>query len=194
MIKKFKTVISVAVICLLVTTFATTTAYAEPDDYVNDLWNNVSSALDEYINNNDTNTTSTEPYYNSPTEPENPYYDYNEPTEDPYYDPFYEFETESPYNEPTEAPTEIATTVYAPTENEGYDYSYTPPTEPEEYVYEPEVLTETYTDAPFLERFALTDAGEGNLFIALGLWLAIIMGVIIVISIVIATHKRKKGN
>lgn len=193
MIKKFKSAISVAIICLLITALATTTAYAEPEDYINDLWDNVNNALDNYINNGDTNTTPTEEatYDYSATEPEDPYYDYYEPTEDPYYDPYYEPETEPQYEEPTE---EIATAIYAPTENEDYDYYYVPPTEPEEYVYEPEVLTETYTDAPFLERFALTDAGEGNLFIALGLWLAIIMGVIIVISVVIATHRRKKGN
>lgn len=101
-----------------------------------------------------------------------------------------EFEEETT---PTEQPTEEITTLYAPTENEDYDYSYEPPTEPPTEVYVPEILTETYTDAPFIDRFAITDAEEGNLFIALGLWGAIIVGVIIVGSIVSITHKRKKG-
>lgn len=193
--KKLKSLFSTVLICICLTATTTTTALAAPEDYLNefqegldgafdgalddaqsyigDIWNGISNAIDDTVNNVQEYITATEP--EAPT-------DEYEATE-----PIYE-------TEPTEPPTEEITTIYAPTENEDYDYSYEPPTIPPTEVYEPEILTETYTDAPFMERFALTDAEEGNLFIALVLWVAIAVGIAIVISIVSITHKRKKGN
>lgn len=188
---------------------STITVYAEPDDnqnnynnyeqYIDDFVDNVSSALDDFANNssnifnNDNNeqdneVVTTEPATDS-TESYTPSYD-EEPTEYDNSDNDYEEET-VPYEEPT---YEEATVLVEADENEDYDYTYIPPTEPPTQEYQPEILTETYTDPPFLERFAVTDSKEGNLFIALGLWAAIIIGVIIVLSVVVATHRRKKGN
>ena len=105
------------------------------------------------------------------------------------------FPTEEPTEELTEEPTEEATfNFYDEPDENYYDYSYEPPTEEMTKVYEPEILTETYTDPPFLERFAITDDGEGNVFIALGLWLSILSGIIIVFAVLIATHRRKTGR
>lgn len=197
--KKLKALFSTVLICICLTATSTTTALAAPEDYLNefqegldgafdgtfdgalddaqsylgDIWDGISSAIDDTVTNVQEYITATEP--EAPTDE----YGATEP----------EYEAE-----PTEPPTEEITTIYAPTENEDYDYSYEPPTIPPTEVYEPEILTETYTDAPFMERFALTDAEEGNLFIALGLWIAIAVGIAIVISIVSITHKRKKGN
>lgn len=189
------------------------TVYAAPDDdnqsnyedYINDFVDNVNSALNDFENNNGnyfdgdddgTNSTdrniATEPVTNStaatPHTP--PSYD-EKPTEYQDFDTIYEQET-VPYEEPTYE--EEATVMVEADENEDYDYSYTPPTEEPTEEYQPEILTETYTDPPFLERFAITDEEEGNLFIALGLWASIIIGIIIVLSVVIATHRRKKGS
>lgn len=198
----------IILICLMITTF-TTTVYAAPDDnnqsnydqYINDFVDDVSSALDDFANNNsnyfDSNDDSTDSTNeNTATEPVTdateayvpPYYE--EATEYEDFDTIYEQET-VPYEEPT---YEEATVLIEADENEDYDYSYTPPTEAPTEEYQPEILTETYTDPPFLERFAITDEEEGNLFIALGLWASIIIGVIIVLSVVIATHRRKKGS
>ncbi|MEE1077406.1 MAG: hypothetical protein UHY68_09145 [Acutalibacteraceae bacterium] len=187
--KNLNSILLTIFICVFLTGTSSTTAFAVPEDYLNefqdgvnsalddaetyldDIWNNVSSAIDNTVND-------VQDYINS-TEPEEAT---DIPTDD-IYEP-----------EPTEPPTEEVTTIYAPTENEDYDYSYEPPTEPPTEVYEPEILTETYTDAPFIDRFALTDAEEGNLFIALGLWISIAIGIIIVVSVVMTTHRRKKGN
>lgn len=199
----------IILVCVMVTIFIPT-AYAEPDDsqhnynnydeYINDFVDNVSSALDDFANNNSNlfNNDNTDDYNNEDiaTEPvtdvTEPYtHPYNEdPTEYENFDTIYEEET-VPYEEPT---YEEATVLVEADENENYDYSYTPPTETPTEEYQPEILTETYTDPPFLERFSITDAEEGNLFIALGLWASIIIGIIIVLSVVIATHRRKKGN
>ncbi len=183
--KKLKAFLPAILICMCLTVTSTTTALAVPEDYLNefqdgldgalddaqtyldDIWDGVSSAIDDTVTDVQDYITATEP--EEPTEPE------------------YE-------SEPTEPPTEEITTIYAPTENEDYDYSYEPPTVPPTEVYEPEILTETYTDAPFIDRFAITDAGEGNLFIALALWVSIVIGIVIVCSVVSITHKRKKGN
>lgn len=191
--KKLSALLSAVLICICLTATSTTTALAAPDDYLNefqdgldgaldnaqgyldDIWDGVSDAIDNTINN-------VQDYINA-TEPEAPTEETQEYTEPEYYEP-----------EPTEPPTEEITALYAPTENENYDYSYEPPTVPPTEAYEPEILTETYTDAPFIDRFAITDAEEGNLFIALGLWIAIATGIAIVVSVVSITHKRKKGN
>lgn len=199
----------IMLVCLMVTSFIPT-AYAAPDDnnqsnyedYINDFVDGVSSALNDFENNNinyyldnddSTNSTdrniATEPVTNA-TEPHiPPLYD-EEDTEYQDFDTIYEQET-VPYEEPT---YQEATVMVEADENENYDYSYTPPTEEPTEEYQPEILTETYTDPPFLERFAITDGEKGNLFIALGLWASIIIGIIIVLSVVIATHRRKKGN
>lgn len=191
--KKLKALSTVILICTCLIATSTTTALAAPEDYLNefqdgldgaldnaqgyldDIWNGVSDAIDNTIDNVQD--------YIAATEPETPTEETQEVTEPVYDEP-----------EPTEPPTEEITALYAPTENEDYDYSYEPPTLPPTEVYEPEILTETYTDAPFMDRFAITDAEEGNLFIALGLWIAIATGIAIVVSIVSITHKRKKGN
>lgn len=188
--KKLNSLLSIIFICIFLTGISTTTAFAVPEDYLNEFQDGVNSALDDaevYIDDifNDVssaidNTLNDVHDYINSTEPE-------APTDISDTDDIYE-------PEPTEPPTEEITAIYAPTENEDYDYSYEPPTQPPTEVYEPEILTETYTDAPFIDRFAITDAEEGNLFIALGLWIAIAIGVVIVISVVMATHKRKKGN
>lgn len=191
--RNLKNILSIIFVFIFLTGISTTTAFAVPEDYLNefqdgvngalddaevyldDIWNNVSSAIDNTVNDVQEYINATE----TVTEPET----YTDITNDDIYEP-----------ESSEPPTEEVTVLYAPTENEDYDYSYEPPTQPPTEVYEPEILTETYTDAPFIDRFAITDAGEGNLFIALGLWIAIAIGIIIVISVVMATHKRKKGN
>ncbi|MEE1281665.1 MAG: hypothetical protein UHK60_05355 [Acutalibacteraceae bacterium] len=191
--RNLKNILSIIFIFIFLTGISTTTAFAVPEDYLNefqdgvngalddaevyldDIWNNVSSAIDNTVNDVQEYINATETVTESET--------YTDITNDDIYEP-----------ESTEPPTEEVTVLYAPTENEDYDYSYEPPTQPPTEVYEPEILTETYTDAPFIDRFAITDAGEGNLFIALGLWIAIAIGIIIVISVVMATHKRKKGN
>lgn len=195
----------IMLVCLMITVF-TTTAYAAPDDnnqsnyedYINDFVDSVNSALNDFENNNrnyfdsdddSTNSTdgniATEPVTNA-TERYVPTYD-EEPTEYTIY----EQET-VPYEESTYE--EESTVMVEADENEDYDYSYTPPTEEPTEEYQPEILTETYTDPPFLERFAITDEEKGNLFIALGLWASIIIGIIIVLSVVISTHRRKKGS
>lgn len=194
--KKLKSILLIILVCICLTGISTTTAFATPEDYMNefqdgvnsalddaeiyldDIWNDVSSAIDNTVNDVQDYINATE----TVTEPETTTDIQN--NDDNIYEE----------SEPTEPPTEEVTVIYAPTENEDYDYSYEPPTQPPTEVYEPEILTETYTDAPFIDRFALTDAEEGNLFIALGLWIAIAIGIIIVISVVLATHKRKKGN
>ena len=197
--KKIIKILSATIISVMITVFSMPVAMAAPEDYLNQIEDGVSSALNNaegYINDvidnvgdaiddtvedfsgvvDDANGIINDTVNNvidhiTATEPE-------EIEEETY---------------PTEQPTEEITTLYAPTENEDYDYTYEPPTEPPTEAYVPEILTETYTDAPFTDRFSITDTGEGNLLIALGLWLAIATGVIIVLSVVSVTHKRKKG-
>lgn len=202
--------IPIMLICFMVTA-AIPTVYAAPDDnnqsnyedYINDFVNSVNSALNDFENNNSnhfdndddsTNSTdgniATEPVTNATAPHIPPSYD-EESTEYEDFDTIYEQET-VPYEEPTYE--EEATVMIEADENEDYDYSYTPPTETPTEEYKPEILTEIYTDPPFLERFAITDEEEGNLFIALGLWASIIIGIIIVLSVVVATHRRKKGS
>ena len=202
--RKLNDILPIICICALFMSVSTSTAFAAPEDYVDefqngvngalddaetyldDIWNDVSGAIDDTVNDVRDYVTATEP--ETATESD-------ATTNDDYYYNDEEIYEPEPTEPPTEPPTEEVTTLYAPTENEDYDYySYEPPTEPPTEVYEPEILTETYTDAPFMDRFALTDAEEGNLFIALGLWIAIAIGVIIVISVVHTTHKRKKGD
>ncbi len=179
---KLKAFVPAVLICSFVMAFSSVTVYAEPDDYLDDLWNDVSSAIDNFTNND-----LSQPDITSPSD---------EPYTQPESDPYYDEPTEPEYT--TEPPTETPTEEYVPIDDDNYhddyDYSYISPTEATEDYYEPEVLTETYTDAPFTDRLSLSDAGHGNLFVALGVWASIIVGIIIVISIVIATHNRKKGN
>lgn len=194
---KIKGILLIIFIFTFMIRFSTTNVFAAPEDYLDefqngvngalddagtyldDIWNDVSGVIDDTVSDVRDYVTSTEPE----TEPET-----DSATNDDY-------NNSEPTEPPTEPPTEEVTTIYAPTENEDYGYySYEPPTEPPTEVYEPEILTETYTDAPFMDRFAITDTEEGNLFIALGLWIAIAIGVIIVTSVVVTTHKRKKGN
>lgn len=181
MLNRFKKFFPAFIMCIIMASVSCTTAYAAPEDYLDDIWNGISSAVDD-INDRlatEPNATATE----APTE-------YAEPTSPPSDAP-----TEPQYT-PTE-PQEQATTYHEPENNDSYvddyDYSQVYPTEATEQEYAPEILTETYTDAPFIERLTSGD-GSGNLFVALGIWAAIVAGIIIVVSIVIATHKRKKGN
>lgn len=200
-------IIPVALICMCLVICTTSTVYAVPEvptgnEYLDDFVNGVSSAIDD-IRDNFNNTISptdsyTEPptdYIDVPTEPPTDYYDDEDiDNNNGYFDDDY---NDDDYNEPndtTEASTEEPTfLIDEPEENENYGYSYTPPEEDNEEEYEPEILTETYTDPPFLERLSFEDAGEGNLFVALGVWTSIIVGIIIVMAVTIATHKIKKG-
>lgn len=192
--RKIARLLPVVGICMLLIVSSTCTAFAVPEDYIteiedgvnsalddaetylDDIWNNVTDVIDETVNDVQDYITATEP--ETPTDNTNDDYSDNEDNIIP---------------EPTEPPTEEVTALQEPTENEEYDFSYEPPTEPPTEAYVPEILTETYTDPPFIERFAITDAEEGNLFIALGLWISIAIGIIIVASVVNTTHKRKKG-
>jgi len=181
---KLRACLPVALLCSLLVLCSAITVYAAPEDYIDDIWGDVSSAIDSFTNGE------------YPTVPDDII-----PTEESYTEPSPgEIDVPTvPEEVYTDPPQEQATAIYAPVEDnddyyDDYDYSYTPPTEPEEDYYEPEVLTETYTDAPFIDRLSLSETGQGNLFVALGVWAAIIVGIIIVISIVVATHNRKKGN
>lgn len=180
------------------------TVSAAPEDYINGFIDGISSAIDGFRDNNRDNngssssseisTVPTEaPTVSSEISPDYDDYDTEDYTDYPYYS-FENFATE-PEDE-TEPPYEEASSEYDEDEpDENYEYSYEPPTEEEtEVLYEPEILTETYTDPPFLERFSIADTGEGNLFVALGLWMSILIGIIIVTSVVISTHRRKKGK
>ena len=157
------------------------TVSAAPEDYINGFIDGISSAIDGFRDNNRDNngSSSSSEISTVPTEA---------PTVSSEISLDYEDETEPPYEE--------ASSEYDEDEpDENYEYSYEPPTEEEtEVLYEPEILTETYTDPPFLERFSIADTGEGNLFVALGLWMSILIGIIIVTSVVISTHRRKKGK
>lgn len=199
-------IIPIVLVCMCLVTYTTGTVYAVPEtstehDYLGDFANGVSSAINDIrdnLNNAISPTDSySEPtdYIDVPTEPPTDYYgdwdiDNNNGDGDDDYN-------NNDYNEPddiTEVSTEEPTfLIDEPEENENYGYSYTPPEEDNEEEYEPEILTETYTDPPFLERLSFEDAGEGNLFVALGLWTSIIVGIIIVTAVTIATHKIKKG-
>ncbi len=181
---------------------ATVSVSAAPEDYLNDIVDGISSAVERYWNSTEppaefpsevTTDTATQPFL--PTESYNIY-----PFDDNNDNNFY---TEEPTEVPTETPTEEITEeiteettfhFYDEPDENYYDYTYVPPTEEITEAYEPEILTETHTDPPFLERFAITDDGEGNVFIALGLWLSILSGIIIVFAVLIATHRRKKGK
>ncbi len=167
---------------------------AAPEDYLNDIVDNISSAVEHYFTateaDNEPVPTDTATQPPLPTVPVEEYTEYYDDYDDDDYDD-YDYPTEVP----TQEVTEEATFVLDDEPDENYqDYAYEPPTEEATFVYEPEILTETHTDPPFLERFAITDDGEGNVFIALGLWLSILSGITIVLSVLIATHKRKKGR
>lgn len=200
--KKLKIILATCLITVAMIMVSSVTVYAEPDNYLDEIMNGINNAADEFMNGLlDEEITEwteqdkdedlediTQPtqIYEEPTVPTQPV------TEDNYYDEIIEPSTPDefqeitqPSDEPTEEPTEE--------QSDSEDYYYMIATEPETEYYQPEILTETYTDAPFLERLALTDAKEGNVFIALGLWGSIIVGVIIVLSIVISTHRRKRG-
>lgn len=198
-------IIPVVLACTWLVIYTTGTVYAVPEmptgnEYLNDFVNGVSSAIDDIrdnLNNAISPTDSySEPtdYIDVPTEPPTDYYgDGDIDNNNGYGDDDYN----NNYTEPddtTEVSTEEPTfLIDEPEENENYGYSYTPPEEGNEEKYEPEILTETYTDPPFLERLSFEDAGEGNLFVALGIWTSIIVGIIIVTAVTIATHKIKKG-
>lgn len=193
MLKKY----SVWLVIMIWLSFGTIAdAAAAPEDYLNDIVDGINSAVDHYIFGND----STEPVPEIPTEETEP--QLSDPTEfyddTDYYDDYDEnddeYATELPTEEVTEETTESDFSLDDEPDENYQDYDYEPPTEESTLVYEPEILTETYTDPPFLERFAITDDGEGNVFVALGLWLSILSGIIIVISVLIATHRRKKGH
>ena len=181
--RKSKIIFLFSSVFIIMVCCSSVTVSAAPEDYINNFIDGISSAIptetDPYESptsavdyyGDDTYDYDDKPYYNFATEPE-------ESTEQSTYDiPQYKFD-----NFDEDEP------------DENYEYSYEPPTEEQTEIYEPEVLTETYTDPPFLERFSIADTGEGNLFVALGLWMSIIIGVIIVTSVVISTHRRKKGK
>jgi len=185
-------------IVMLLFSAASITALAAPEDYINSIVDNISSAVENYLNN-----TSTEPVtedsgeiYDEETEPE--IFPFETVTENPYEE--YIYPTEVPTEELIEEPTQETTLITGDfdlndePDNDYYEYVYEPPTEENTLAYAPEILTEVYTDPPFLERFAITDDREGNVFIALGLWLSILSGIIIVLSISISTHRRKRGR
>lgn len=199
-------IIHVVLACMCLVIYTTGTVYAVPEtptgnEYLDDFVNGVSSAIDD-IRDNLNNAISPTDSYSEPTdyidvpiEPPTDYYgDGGIDNNNGYGDDDY---NNNDYNEPedtTEVSTEEPTfLIDEPEENENYGYSYTPPEEDNEEEYEPEILTETYTDPPFLERLSFEDAGEGNLFVALGVWTSIIVGIIIVMAVTIATHKIKKG-
>ncbi len=197
--KKIAKILSVTFICVILTVCSAPVAMAAPEDYlhkiedeVNNVLDNAEDYLDDIVDDVGNAIDETVDDFGNVVDDANNMID---DAVNNVVDHFTATEPDEVEEEvvPTEQPTEEITTLYAPTENEDYDYSYEPPTEPPTEAYVPEILTETYTDAPFTDRFAITDAGEGNLFIALGLWGAIIVGVIIVGSIVSITHKRKKG-
>lgn len=181
-------ILPIIFMCLSIALFSSLTVYADPDEaternYFDEFINGVGDTFDDIRNNLGDSNEATEPdNYEEPTEE---YYDdYSDYEDDDYYDDYYADE---------EVATEQPTLLYdEPDEN--YDYSYQPPERDDEYVYEPEILTETYTDAPFLERVGFENVGEGNLFVAIGLWVSIFIGIIIVTAICISTHRRKKGN
>lgn len=179
--------LTIIFMCFSVALFSALTVYADPEEaternYFDEFINGVGDTFDDIRNNWGDSTEATEPYEDT-TE----YYE--EPTE--YYDEYNDYDDD--YYADEEVATEQPTLLYdEPDEN--YDYSYEPPERDDEYVYEPEILTETYTDAPFLERVAFENVGEGNLFVAVGLWVSIFIGIIIVMAICIATHRRKMGN
>ena len=200
--KKLKIILATCLITVAMIMVSSVTVYAEPNNYLDEIIEGINNAADEFMNGlldeevtewtepdedeDPEHTTQPTQIYEEPTVPTQPV------TEDDYYDDIIEpsapdefQETTLPSEESTEEPTEE--------QSDSEDYYYMIATEPETEYYQPEILTETYTDAPFLERLALTDSKEGNVFIALGLWGSIIVGVIIVLSIVISTHRRKRG-
>ena len=195
--KKTVRLFLVSGIVMLLFSTAVVTVSAAPEDYINSIVDNISSAVENYLNN-----TSTEPVTEDSGET---YEEENEPevipfetvTESPYDE--YTYPTEVPTEEITEEPTEETTLITGDfdlndePDNNYYEYVYEPPTEENTLAYAPEILTEVHTDPPFLERLAITDDREGNVFIALGVWLSILSGIIIVLSVSISTHRRKKG-
>ncbi len=167
------------------------TVYAEPNNYLDEIIDGINNAADEFVNGLiGEETTEVTESYTQPTEV------YEEPTastepateDNPYNEDTTNSIISDIYEEATQSQTE-----YIEDNNSADDYYYMIVTEPETEYYEPEILTETYTDAPFLERLAITDTSEGNVFIALALWGSIVVGIIVVLSIVISTHRRKKG-
>lgn len=191
--KKLSSVFATCLIFVVFLVVSSVTVYAEPEDYINGFLEDFNNAVNEFINDiTDEEVTEPTQMYIEPTEI---YQEPTIPTEPDFYQPPTENIYTEEITEPSTPPTEYQeeTPIEEATEEATEDYYYLIATEPETEYYQPEILTETHTDAPFLERFAITDATEGNVFIALALWGSIIIGVIIVLSIVISTHRRKKG-
>lgn len=101
--------------------------------------------------------------------------------------------------EPTES-TEPLETVPEETQPEAETIEDTQPTYRGDIIYEPPTIEEETQPATFYPieeekptnpRVTGSEDNSGNLVIAAILWGSIIAGVIIVISIVVATHRRK---
>lgn len=99
-------------------------------------------------------------------------------------------ETEPPYVEPTEPPYEETDPPYVPQEPTAEDTQ--PPVESEVEQQTTEAPKEEYTEKPTLPRDISVEGESGNLFVGLALWIAVIIGVIVVSGILISTHKRKR--
>ena len=203
--RKSKIIFLFSSVFIIMVCCSSVTVSAAPEDYINNFIDGISSAIDSFRDNN--NSSSSSGSDTAPTEAPTETDPYESPTSavNYYGDDTYDYDDKPYYNFATEPEESTEQSTYdipqykfdnfdedEPDEN--YEYSYEPPTEEQTEIYEPEVLTETYTDPPFLERFSIADTGEGNLFVALGLWMSIIIGVIIVTSVVISTHRRKKGK
>lgn len=167
--RRIKTFTVVLAILFVITAVGSVTVLAEPQDYPD-----YSSAPD---------TDISQPDYSYPEESstDGPLY------EDPVYSDPYE-ETEPPYY-PEETEPEDSGDASSAYEGDIISsqidnwYAQTATDPP----------TEMYTERP-TQLFEIPFEGEeGNLFIGLSLWIAIIIGVIIVITILISTHRRKKS-
>lgn len=93
-----------------------------------------------------------------------------------------------PYTEPTDyiIPTDAVPEETQPTYQGDI---YEPPTVPEET--QPPTFYPIEEEKPTNPRITSSEDNSGNLIIAIVLWSSIILGIVIVIGIVVATHRRK---